>query len=341
MAHIRKRGDSWYAEVSLTGHEPQRATRPTKGAAREWADDVERRLRAGTFVTKRPVSDALDKYGLQVSPTKEMTEWEQTRLEFFKQFAWAKLRMDQIKPAHLGEWRDERLKLVKGSTINRDFHLISHVFSVARDEWKWIDHNPMTGVRRPSDEDARRRRVSDREVQMVYQSAGRDLNTVTGRVALAFEFGIETGMRGIEMVRLTPAMMFGAWVRLPKTKNGDMRDVPLSPRAQEIVAQVPEGFGFTSSQKDALFRKAVKKTGIVDLHFHDSRAEAVWRLSKVYDVLELAQIIGHRDINELRSYYRTTAEELAVKMAKARAAPAPTLELPTVQSVGTSPPREP
>jgi hypothetical protein len=52
----------------------------------------------------------------------------------------------------------------------------------------------------------------------------------------------------------------------------------------------------------------------VDLHYHDSRAEAIWRLSKKLDVMELARVIGHRDLRSLLLYYQADADELADRL---------------------------
>ena len=51
-----------------------------------------------------------------------------------------------------------------------------------------------------------------------------------------------------------------------------------------------------------------------ELHFHDSRAEAIWRLSKKFDVMELARVIGHRDLRSLMIYYQVSADELADRL---------------------------
>lgn len=48
--------------------------------------------------------------------------------------------------------------------------------------------------------------------------------------------------------------------------------------------------------------------------FHDSRAEAIWRLSKKLDVMELARMIGHRDIRSLMFYYNADPGELADRL---------------------------
>jgi integrase len=86
----------------------------------------------------------------------------------------------------------------------------------------------------------------------------------------------------------------------------------------EIIALLPREaatvFDVEPGTRDALFRKARDRAQIEDLHFHDSRAEAIWRLSKKLDVLELARIIGHRDVRSLMIYYQTTADELADRL---------------------------
>src|SRR5690606_22484616 len=105
---------------------------------------------------------------------------------------------------------------------------------------------------------------------------------------------------------------------LPKTKNVDQRDVPLTMRPREILTLLPRGdvpvFGVKSDVRDTLFRKARARAGIPDLHFHDSRSEAIWRLSKKLDVLDLARVIGHRDPRSLMIYYNADASELAARL---------------------------
>jgi integrase len=123
-------------------------------------------------------------------------------------------------------------------------------------------------------------------------------------------------------------------VTLPRTKNGDARAVPLSSAARALVGLLGPGegdalvAGVSAGNRDALWRagraRAVgraTKAGdaelareLADLHFHDSRAEAIFRLSKRLDVLELARMVGHRDPRSLMLYYATTADELADKL---------------------------
>lgn len=70
-----------------------------------------------------------------------------------------------------------------------------------------------------------------------------------------------------------------------------------------------------SPTRDALFRKARKRAGLEGFTFHDSRAEALTRMSRKLDAFELARVSGHRDLSTLlQRYYRATASEIALKL---------------------------
>ncbi|MFK2900202.1 hypothetical protein ISP15_07625 [Dyella jejuensis] len=76
-------------------------------------------------------------------------------------------------------------------------------------------------------------------------------------------------------------------MHLPKTKNGNKRDVPLSPFAIEILKALPrmDGvpcFAMDDDQRDANWRKWRDKLPVSDLHFHDTRSEGIWRLISIF-----------------------------------------------------------
>lgn len=104
--------------------------------------------------------------------------------------------------------------------------------------------------------------------------------------------------------------------RLPKTKNGDARAVPLSARAVELLRLLPgrRPFTISSASLDTLFRKARDRAGVADLHFHDSRGEAITRLARKLDLMELCDMIGHRDPKSLLFYYKASPERTAAKL---------------------------
>jgi integrase len=238
----------------------------------------------------------------------------------------AQVRLADVDATALGAFRDRRLALVSDATVRRELNLLRGMFRRMREDWRWMTRNPFVGVKAPKSPASRKRRITQAEVDRVRVALGVDGGlpsaTLTQRVGLAFLFALETAMRASEILgmRWPDVRMDQRFVHLPRSKNGDARDVPLSSTAVAILQALPRlpdddrCFLLAEGQRDALWRKARDKAAVDDLHFHDSRAEGIWRLSKKLDVLQLARAIGHRDINSLLIYYDETAEEMAAKL---------------------------
>jgi len=91
--------------------------------------------------------------------------------------------------------------------------------------------------------------------------------------------------------------------------------VPLSKEAKRLVGLIMDSeLTVKSDVASTLFGRAVLKAEIEDLTFHDSRHEAVTRLAQKLDVLDLARMVGHRDLKSLMIYYNSTPEELANRL---------------------------
>lgn len=335
MASITKQKTGWRVQISVKGQRDS-AVRPTKAEAQAWAVEREAQMRrmAVTGVnTDKTVQDAFDRYVDTVSIRKPGEKWERKRLIFLSNFKidgrnLGSMKLADVTSDTLAKWRDIRLsgsdgkKPVLGSTINRDFALLSHVFSTARAEWKWLATSPTTDVRRPDDEPPRDRLITEEETDRICQSLGYagEVRTKSDKVAVAFLLAIESAMRAGEICKLERSMVRGNVAHLPAriTKNRTKRDVPLSARAQELLALLPDVgelyLGMTSAQLDALFRKSRDRSGVGDLTFHDTRHLAITRLARKLNILELARMVGHRDLKMLQVYYNETAEEIAKKL---------------------------
>lgn len=207
---------------------------------------------------------------------------------------------------------------MQGSSVACELVLIRGVLETARREWGRLRENPAKDVRKPASPPSRKRRITQPEIDAIVSALGYDGGVPANaaqRIALSFLFAIETAMRSGEICGLTWADVGTKSVRLPKTKNGDARSVLLSTSARSILALLPRDgdqvFALGDATRDVLFRRARDQTEIVDMHFHDTRAEAIWRLSKRLDVMELAKMIGHRDLRSLMIYYATSADDLA------------------------------
>jgi integrase len=332
MASFRKDGAVWRVQVALKGVRSS-GTFPTKGAAMAWAAMRENEIRGmptQPAAFDKTLEDALDRYEREVSPHKRGHHWEKFRPRAIARHVLdgERLLVD-ITSDLIGRWRDHRMQgtpahdyrdRVCGSTVNRELNVLSHVFTTARREWKWIKESPITDVRRPKEAPHRDRLVSEDEIERLCIALGFDDTPVLTRkatVAAAFLFAIETAMRAGEITSLTRKNITGRVAHLPRTKNGTKRNVPLSTRALEIISLMPPGekvFNITGASLDALFRRAREQCMIDDLKFHDSRHEAITRLARKLNVLELARMVGHRNLSELQTYYNETAEQLAKKL---------------------------
>lgn len=327
MATYRKRKDRWHVELYVKGVR-RAGTFTTKREAQAWAAREETSLRedAAGNIPNRPFKDLLERYSREVSSKKRGAVREQQMVTTILRDPIANVSLRVLTPTDISAWRDRRLEKVSGSTVEREMTILSHACSVARREWGWLRVNPVSDVRRPPPTAARTRRPTDDETDRLLYALGysRDASpeTISSRVGAAYLFAIETGMRAGEICSLEWQYVNERYVHLPQTKNGYARDVPLSAEARRIIEQLRSlnsdedtVFCVSTASLDALFRKAKRLALVKDLHFHDTRREALTRLSKVFGVMELARISGHRDLRVLQNvYYAPSVKELIDKL---------------------------
>lgn len=320
MAYIRKRGKSWIVEVERQGVRQSRSFH-TKAAGEAWARQVESDLlaRKRGALPRYTTLQALEKYAQEVSPGKKGGAWEVKRIRVFCREPWAGKLLQDLTAADLAAWRDHRLQGITPGSVRRDLTVLRSIFKIATKEWQWIDASPLDGVTIPPENKPRTRRIGWREVRRqcrALQYKTGKVQTKQQEVALAFLLGLRTAMRAGEILSLTPERvdLVGRVAHLLDTKNGEDRDVPLS-RAALRLFRSWRGWTVDSASLDALFRKARVRAGLDGFTFHDSRAEALTRMSSKLDPFELARVSGHKDMGILLSrYYRKSASEIARKL---------------------------
>lgn len=348
MGTIRKLATGEYrAEVrrkTPDGPFYRSATFAKRAEAQVWLGRTESEFKhRGRASGSHTLADALRRYREEVSPLHRGARWEALRLRAWEALPWARTRLDRLTPDAIGKWRDRRLqgvdeageaaRAVSPATVRRELGLLSLVLEEARREWGWISVNPARDARKPAKPPPRTRRISPAEEEALLQACGYARGavpeTLTEEVAVAFSLSLETAMRAGEIVGLTwdRVDLERRVARLPLTKNGTARDVPLSAAAVGLLRLMDREkpgsvFGLTSASLDALWRKARDRAArfmpeLATIHFHDARAEATTRLARKFDVMTLSKITGHRDIKLLvDTYYRVTAEEIAGRMSR-------------------------
>ena len=325
MATIRKRGAAWQAQVFMHGVRKS-GTFPTKIEAQQWAAQAEGAILTGKTDTipDKTFADLLNRYAEEVSPTKRGARWEKIRITLTCRDPVVNVKLCDLDSRAIATWRDRRLTQVSPASVRREWNLLSSACTIAAQEWKWLNENPMSEVKRPAPPDSRDRIATPDEIERLLFAMGYSKEsapaTITARVGAVCLFAIETAMRAGEIAGLTwdRVLIDRKHCKTSGKTAAARRDVPLSAEAIRIIEQMPKDhitvFNVTTAQIDALFRKAKGKALVKELHFHDLRHTAITRLARKLDVLDLARMVGHRDLRMLQIYYNPSAEDMAGRL---------------------------
>ncbi|WP_338135688.1 site-specific integrase [Pseudomonas fragi] len=357
MATIRNRGEyQWEAQIRRKGYPAQRKTFETKSDAQAWARMIESEIDRGIFVSRVEAErtafhQLIDRYISEIAPKHKGAYSEIKRLEALKRHPLATRIIATLTSSDFARYRDERLKIRKGNTVKRELALFQCVIEVARREWGiHLAENPVRMVSRPSYNDERSRRLDPIEEQYMLGALELRERRADGTYADAshnpwirsiVQLAIETAMRRGEIfeLRWKHVNLDRRTAHLPATKNGLPRTVPLSPRAIQLLKDLPRSlcgrvFPTTADALKKAFVRGLERARLkyladcavaqvtpqedflINLRFHDLRHEATCRLAtKLPNLIELASVTGHREVNMLKRYYNITAEELAAKLA--------------------------
>ena len=327
MANIRKKTSGRFeAQVRIKGFAQSKTFR-TRSEAMKWAYQLEDDLHMDHegHVRGKTLFQALDRYVQDVTPKKRGWKAERNRILRIQKEGFAHLMLDDLNSMHIQHYIDSEMERgLKGSSVNRDLSLLSAVFTTCRKRWKWMTHNPMDGLDKPKEPAARDRRISDEEIAAILDKCGYiegQTSVVTSRemLAVGFLLAIETGMRIGEIWGLEWEHVYldRQYVFLPMTKNGSSREVPLSKKAVELLRSMHNDtrrvFKTKKAAAGSLFRTVTQEAEIKDIVFHDTRHEAITRfvLKGKISAPILAEFIGHKNLNELMTYYNAKATDVA------------------------------
>jgi len=326
MATIRKRGQSWQAQVRRQGHAPITKSFLKRADAELWAKQTEVALDREDFgIMPRaqkspPLSDLLFRYRKEITPRKRGEVAERYRLKILLQHDIARIPISKLTSSAIARYRDERLRVVSPSSVRRELVILRHCLEVARKEWDApLKENPVHNIQVPSDGKARERRLSPKELQALLTAADKCRNKFVKPV---IQFALATGMRRGEILKLTWADIDkeSRTAKIRETKNGDPRTIPLSKSALAVLEDCAPSTGLVFPISANALRLAWERTKaraeLDDLRFHDLRHEAVSRFFEMgLNVPEVAMISGHKDPRMLFRYTHPKATDVARKLS--------------------------
>jgi len=255
-------------------------------------------------------------------PTKPKSERRQRQnLEWWRGKLGVYVLAD-ITPALIVQCRDELLtgqtirnKQRSPATVVRYLAALSHAFTIAVNEWQWIDDSPMRKVKKPIEPRGRVRFLDDGEratlLKLCHESPNKTLYTC---VILA----LSTGMRQGELMGLQwrDVNLDDGFLILHETKNGERRRVALAGLALELlrnhaeVRRIDTPLLFPSPTKPQqpidlkkAWLNALAKADIQDFHWHDLRhCTASYLAMNGASLAEIAEVLGHKTLAMVKRY---------------------------------------
>lgn len=206
------------------------------------------------------------------------------------------------------------------STANRFLTLLCSLFNKARAWGDFYGDNPTALVKRQREAQHRLRFLSHEEIASLYRVAHERLYPVVASAIL-------TGMRKGELLGLDwqNVSLERSTIYLLKTKSGKARELPITPRLQEVLASLePKASGAVFDLPDITLRRyfarALKDAKISGFRFHDLRHTAAshWVMNGI-DLYTVQRLLGHSSPVMTQRYAHLSRTHLAASLAASEA----------------------
>lgn len=329
MANIEKRvsgkGEiSYRVKVRLKGAPIQTGTFQSLIKARNWAAQIETRIREGQHLAvleskKHTLGELIDRYesrvlaarhGATADTMRHLREWRRLIGDYY---------LASITPALINETRDKIAELrpknkeKSNSTLNRYLAALSVVLSYAMKELEWIDINPVSKVSKLPEPRGRVRYLSDDEREKLLATLKDAANPYLYPIVL---LALTTGARRMEILGLRwhDVDLVARRAILQDTKNGERRSLPIIEPALGELRKLYERRGnsefvfpsHNGKQPVDIKRgwdSALAAADIEDFRFHDLRHTCASYLAMNGATMgEIAAVLGHKTLQMTKRY---------------------------------------
>lgn len=325
---LNKDGTARYrVRIRMKGHPIVTETFSNMTVAKKWKRKTEVEIEEGRYFDKveaqkhtfgemidRYIDTVLSKRQKYARNTLRHLNWWKDQLGDYS--------LDLIKQSLIAEKRDllgqeltYRQQHRSPTTVIRYLSSLSHVFTIACNEWAWVTLNPVRKVTKPKLPNGRTRFLSEEEIKKVLEacqaSKCRDLY-------IAVVLAMSTAMRYGEIMNLKKTDIDFSLnvITLYETKNGEVRSIPLEDLPRELVKEWVQSLTSKSPlvfpsphdpkrSKDirSAWDNAIKKAGIENFRFHDLRHTAASYLAiDGHSLLDIATLLGHKSLQMTKRY---------------------------------------
>lgn len=213
-------------------------------------------------------------------------------------------RISEIRPQEVELYKAKRLDVAKTATINREVACLKHVLNIAV-EWQLITENPIGRVKLFKETAGAVRFLGREQIQRV-------IEVCQGTFRWIVITAIHTGMRRNEILSLewSDVNLDTGIITLSRTKNGEVRYIPLNQTMQNLLATIPSRSKYVFAQENGkpyawigrAWRNAKAEAGI-DCRFHDLRHTFASHLAmEGVDLRAIQELMGHKSLKMVQRY---------------------------------------
>lgn len=320
------------------GHPPKYETFPTMQEAKDWEFDERSRRRKTTYFPEQvkksyTLTDLIDRY-LELLPLlgKKSIDDIICHLKWWKNEI-GKSLLNHVTSDLLAKCRNNLLKSVSPSTVNRYTASLSTVLTYGMKECGWLENNPMFRVTKLKEPSGRNRVLNPEEYACLIHSAENSKNT---NLKTIIQIALLTGMRQGEILSLYwDDIKFDlGCICIRTSKNNRPRVVPLDNEIaaclkglyanrnpnNPLVFASKKRFGKITIRK--AFDEALKRANISNFHFHDLRhtystyanydgCNPITLMTSLgHSTVNMSSHYTHPGLNEMRSLGRSVRKNL-------------------------------
>ena len=328
MASVTKCRGRWTTRVS-TSNSVLKKTFNTKKEAIAWGAIKDLELEQGKQSSGETSTFAelgwIYQRRYSVLKAESTAKTETTIINKLSRQKWAKVPLHSLTADDLWEWREQRSKECSPNTLRREIAIMRSVIRKAADLGVHVDEALFLQIPKPKEVAREPKRITEADMQQLEMAAQANHKRNPYMKPL-IRLAVETGMRRGELLNIawSDVDLAKGFIRIPavKAKTNKDRNIPLTPKAKRIVADLAVDndnqelvFDVTGNAVRCAFQHLRERAGMPHLHFHDFRHEAV---SRFYDMglttPEVMAISGHRSVDMVERYSHASTTNLVAKL---------------------------
>ena len=325
--YIRKRRGKFNVEIKRVGHKPLFKTFIQKSDAMKWGRSVELQLDQSRYrdtsnAAKTKLKSVLERHLKERLRVVKEPKKEQSRYNVIIKHPIVERYLSNLSPQIFAKYRDDRLdEGLSSSTVCRELSFMSIAIKKAVKFYNcWLPEHPVPNEIKPKEKPPRNRRLKEGEFDALMVHCKTKKNSYWCSM---IEFAIETAMRLNEQltVRWEQVDLKKMLITvLPEySKTGVERQIPLTPRAIQILKSLPRSisgrvFPVSLNNFQRAWRSITRNAEIKDLHWHDLRREGCSRLMESgLSISEVQMFTGHKTMSLMLKTYTNHNPSIVAK----------------------------